>query len=156
MNRYARAGLILAGAGLALSAAVLPVAAQGIGAPSARDRALFPNTVVVPPGDSVVTRPYAKIIAPGANPVPISPYSYPVYSAYRYVRPAVPRMLGPAGRWVQGYWAQQYVPQYYTYYAWIPGYFDDNGLWIEGHYETQVAQAGGLYQNVWVPGYWTP
>jgi hypothetical protein len=103
-----------------------------------------------------VVQPSTKIIAPGGQPIPISPYSYPAYSAYSYAHPAVPGAPAPPRMWVQGYWAQQWVPQYYTYNVWVPGYFDDSGHWIEGHYESQVVQNGGLYQTVWVPGYWTP
>jgi hypothetical protein len=47
------------------------------------------------------------------------------------------------------------VPQYYTYDAWIPGYFARNGAWVQGHYETQTAESGGYYDRVWVEGYWT-
>jgi hypothetical protein len=56
---------------------------------------------------------------------------------------------------VHGYWGQQWVPQYYTYDAWIPGYFAQNGAWIQGRYETQTAESGGYYEQVWVEGYWT-
>ena len=50
---------------------------------------------------------------------------------------------------------QQWVPQYYTYDAWIPGYFAWNGAWVQGRYETQTAESGGYYERVWVEGYWT-
>jgi len=138
---------VVAGIALGLAAAA-PAAAQGV------NQGMFQNKVVVPPGDVTVSRPSTKIIAPGANPVPISPYSYPAYSAYRYANPVIPGApaQAPTPPSVQGYWIQQWVPQYTTYTVWVPGYFDDNGLWIEGHYQAQVAQTGGFYQNVWVPG----
>jgi hypothetical protein len=77
-------------------------------------------------------------------------YSAPGRSAPVYAAP-VPR----APRWVHGYWGQQWVPQYYTYDAWIPGYFARNGAWILGRYETQTGESGGYYERVWVDGYWT-
>ena len=61
----------------------------------------------------------------------------------------------PAPRWVHGYWGQQWVPQYYTYDAWIPGYFARNGAWVQGRYEPRTAESGGYYERVWVEGYWT-
>ena len=66
---------------------------------------------------------------------------------------AAPAPLAP--RWVPGYWGQQWVPQYYTYDAWVPGYFARNGGWVQGYYESRVAESGGHYERVWVDGYWT-
>ena len=83
--------------------------------------------------------------------------SYPFGNRYSAPRSA-PVFAAPpprASRWVHGYWGQQWVPQYYTYDAWIPGYFARNGAWIQGRYETQTAESGGYYEQVWVEGYWT-
>jgi hypothetical protein len=161
MTRYVSAGSILAaalGLALVLAGPVSPAGAQdrAAGTPPARDQGLFPHKVVVPPGGTVVVQPSSKIIAPGTPPVPISPYSYPVYSAYSYTHPVVPNTPVPARRrWVPGYWARQWVPQYYTYDVPVPGHFDGNGLWVDGHYEPQVLDRG-YFQQVWVPGSWTP
>jgi hypothetical protein len=76
--------------------------------------------------------------------------SVPARSAPVFAAPS-PR----AHRWVHGYWGQQWMPQYYTYDAWIPGYFAQNGAWIQGRYATQTAESGGWYERVWVDGYWT-
>ena len=77
-------------------------------------------------------------------------YSAPARSAPVFAAPTP-----PAPRWVHGYWGQQWVPQYYTYDAWIPGYFARNGAWVQGRYETRTAESGGYYERVWVEGYWT-
>ena len=83
--------------------------------------------------------------------------SYPFGNQYSAPRSAPVFGAQPprARRWVHGYWGQQWVPQYYTYDAWIPGYFAWNGAWVQGHYETQTAESGGYYDRVWVEGYWT-
>ena len=83
--------------------------------------------------------------------------SYPFGNRYSAPRSA-PVFAAPPPRarhWVHGYWGQQWEPQYYTYDAWIPGYFARNGAWIQGRYETQTAESGGYYERVWVDGYWT-
>jgi hypothetical protein len=77
----------------------------------------------------------------------------------RYSSPAVP--TGPAQvtphhpsrRWVPGYWAQQWVPQYSTYQVWVPGHYAGT-WWVPGHYAQQTAETGGSYHNVWIDGYW--
>jgi hypothetical protein len=84
--------------------------------------------------------------------------SYPFGNQYSAPARSAPVFAAPpprAHRWVRGYWGQQWVPQYYTYDAWIPGYFARNGAWIQGRYETQTAESGGYYEQVWVEGYWT-
>ena len=82
--------------------------------------------------------------------------SYPFGNYYTSPAPApAPAPARPAGRWVQGYWAQQWVPQYYSYDAWVPGYFARNGAWVQGYYESRLAESGGYYERVWVDGYWT-
>lgn len=85
--------------------------------------------------------------------------SYPFGNSY-YRAPAVasPVYVAPRHRerrWVPGYWDRQWVPQYSYYEVFVPGYFTATGLWIQGYYETQAAEAGGYYQPVWVDGYWT-
>ena len=79
-----------------------------------------------------------------------SNYTAPARSGLVFTAPA-PR----APRWVHGYWGQQWVPQHYTYDAWIPGYFAGNGACVHGRYETQTAESGGHYERVWVEGYGT-
>jgi len=76
----------------------------------------------------------------------------PAHPLNRVARPVPPPVAAP--RWVQGHWAQQWMPQYYTYDAWVPGYFARNGAWVQGYYETRTAESGGYYQQVWVDGYW--
>ncbi len=85
-------------------------------------------------------------------------YTAPSYPfGNRYYSPPPPVQVAPvrpAPRWVHGYWGQQWVPQYYTYNAWVPGYFARNGAWVQGYYEPRAAESGGYYERVWVDGYW--
>ena len=84
--------------------------------------------------------------------------AYPFGNQYSAPPPSAPVIAVPpprAPRWIHGYWGQQWVPQYYTYDAWIPGYFARSGAWIQGRYETQTAESGGYYERVWVEGHWT-
>jgi hypothetical protein len=84
--------------------------------------------------------------------------SYPFGNQYSAPARPAPAFAAPAPRaprWVHGYWGQQWVPQYYTYDAWIPGYFARNGAWVQGRYDAQTAESGGYYERVWVEGYWT-
>ena len=111
------------------------------------------STTSVPPTHSAITTPGRPIRSAGTIPAP----SYPFGNQYSAPRSA-PVFAAPAPRaprWVHGYWGQQWVPQYYTYDAWIPGYFARNGAWVQGRYETQTAESGGYYERVWVEGYWT-
>jgi hypothetical protein len=83
--------------------------------------------------------------------------AYPFGNQFSAPSRSAPVFAAPAPRtprWVHGYWGQQWMPQYYTYDAWIPGYFARNGAWIQGRYETQTAESGGYYERVWVDGYW--
>ncbi len=82
--------------------------------------------------------------------------SYPFGSNY-YRAPVHPPTVHvkPGHRWVPGYWARQWVPQYYTYQVWVPGYWDVYGAWVPGYYGTQAGESGGYYQQVWVDGYWS-
>jgi len=123
----------------------------------------------------VVDQPGQGAVAPQPRPAPIPPQvlqhnfgpSYPFGYNYAYRGPSYPfgrnygtpptrQAFAPrvAPRWVPGYWAQQWVPQYYTYEVWIPGYYAADGAWVQGYYDTQATDAG-YYQQVWVDGYWT-
>jgi hypothetical protein len=51
-----------------------------------------------------------------------------------------------------GYWAYQWVPQTYTYNAWIEAQYAPDGAWVDGHYEPRY-YASGYYQPYWVEGY---
>jgi len=51
---------------------------------------------------------------------------------------------------VQGYWAYTWVPQSYVSNEWVPGYYNTDALWVEGHYEPR-ANTWGYYQPYWVP-----
>jgi hypothetical protein len=51
---------------------------------------------------------------------------------------------------VSGYWAYAWVPQSYVSNVWVPGYYNYDALWIEGHYEPR-ADTWGYYQPYWVP-----
>ena len=65
-----------------------------------------------------------------------------------YVVPSSPR-------WVPGYWTYQWIPQVYTSYVWVPGHYDPNWYWLEGHYLPHTVQTG-YHQPIWVSGYWLP
>ena len=81
--------------------------------------------------------------------------SYPFGNRYSAPARSAPAFAAPAPRWVHGYWGRQWVPQYYTYEVWVPGYFAQNGAWIQGCYEPRTAESGGYYEQVWVEGYWS-
>src|SRR5262245_1238406 len=101
--------------------------------------------------------PQAAVVAPQPRRTPIPPQvlqhnfgpSYPFGYNYAFRRPSYPfgpnytspparhvfaHRVGP--RWVPGYWGQQWVPQYYTYDVWMPGYYAPDGAWIQGYYDT--------------------
>ena len=63
-------------------------------------------------------------------------------------------VVSPGRCWQDGYWSYQWVPQSYSYSAWVPGQWSPDGGWIEGHYEPAWYN-GGYYQPLWVAGYWT-
>jgi hypothetical protein len=86
---------------------------------------------------------------------PAYPFGNQYYSAPARSAPVVAAPPPPAPRWVHGYWAQWWVPQYYTDNAWIPGYFARNGAWVQGRYAAQMVESGGYYERVWVEGYWS-
>ena len=49
-----------------------------------------------------------------------------------------------------GYWAYSWVPQSYVSNMWVPGYYNDDARWIEGHDEPR-SYAWGYYAPYWVP-----
>ncbi len=61
--------------------------------------------------------------------------------------------VSPGRCWQAGYWAYQWMPQSYTYNAWVAGHWSPEGTWVEGHY-TPAWYNGGYYQPYWVEGYW--
>ena len=78
-------------------------------------------------GDHLHRRPPAVVVVP-----------VPVYVA------------SPRRCVVPGYWAYSWVPQNYVSNVWVPGYYDYDALWVEGHYEPR-AYPWGTYQPYWVP-----
>jgi len=53
-----------------------------------------------------------------------------------------------------GYWAYSWVPQSYVSNVWVPGFYNSDALWVEGHYELR-AYTWGYYQSYWVSERWT-
>ena len=51
---------------------------------------------------------------------------------------------------VPGYWNYAWVPQSYVTNEWVPGYYNYDALWVEGHYEPR-GYTWGYYQPYWVP-----
>jgi len=77
------------------------------------------------------------------------PYAYaPPYLPGPYIAPSY-------GHWAPGYWAYAWVPQSQASNAWVPGYYDKDGVWVAGYFATQATQSG-YYQPYWVSGYWVP
>jgi hypothetical protein len=62
--------------------------------------------------------------------------------------------VGPSRCVQPGYWTYQWVPQTYTYSAWVPGQWSPDGRWIDGHY-APAQYTSGYYQPLWVEGYYT-
>jgi hypothetical protein len=54
---------------------------------------------------------------------------------------------------VPGYWAYTWVPQSYVANVWVPGHYNADALWVEGHYAPRP-QTWGYYQPYWVPESW--
>ena len=105
-----------------------------------------------PPGHAVVGTPRRPVPTyPSHNFGPSYPFGYN-YKGQSSVLYSAPARAAP--RWIPGHWGRQWVPQYYIYDAWVPGYYDSGGGWIEGYYEAQTVQSGGYYQQVWMDGYW--
>jgi len=77
---------------------------------------------------------------------------------HRPVTPAVPIVIitqpvyvaAPQACVVPGYWAYAWVPQSDVSSVWVPGYYNYDALWVDGHYESR-AYSGGYYQPYWVP-----
>ncbi len=44
---------------------------------------------------------------------------------------------GPVGDHI-GYWAYSWVPQSYVSNVWVPGTYNSDALWVEGHYEPRA------------------
>ena len=61
--------------------------------------------------------------------------------------------ISPGRCWQAGYWTYQWIPQSYSYNAWVAGHWSPEGTWVEGHY-TPAWYNGGYYQPYWVEGYW--
>jgi len=59
-------------------------------------------------------------------------------------------LVAPQACVVPGYWAYTWVPQSYVSNVWVPGYYNYDALWIDGHYEPR-AYTWGYYQPYWVP-----
>src|SRR5215467_338908 len=51
---------------------------------------------------------------------------------------------------VPGYWAYAWVPQSYASSVFVPGYYNSDALWVDGHYESRT-YTSGYYQPYWVP-----
>jgi hypothetical protein len=62
-------------------------------------------------------------------------------------------LVSPGRCWQSGYWTYQWVPQSYSYSAWVDGQWSADGYWIPSHYEP-VYYSGGYYQPLWIDGYW--
>ena len=77
---------------------------------------------------------------------------------HRPVAPAAPVFIitqpvyvaAPPACVVPGYWAYTWMPQSDVSNMWVPGYYNGDALWIEGHYEPR-AYSWGYYQPYWVP-----
>jgi hypothetical protein len=152
--------------GLGLVALALPLAA-GVAAADPRFNVLpatDPRVNVVGPGD-----PRVNVVAPGDPRVsPAVRESFDRFDGRdRDRRPGhrpgedravivVPQtvIVTPNRCWQPGYWTYQFVPQYYTYSAWVAGQWSPDGRWIDGHY-APAQYTSGYYQPLWVEGYYT-
>ncbi|MBI2198470.1 MAG: hypothetical protein HYU42_07700 [Candidatus Rokubacteria bacterium] len=94
----------------------------------------------------IVTDPRTRVIVTDPRTrVIVAPRTY--YYAPSYVAPVYPR-------WMPGYWTYQWVPQMSTSYAYVPGFYTAEGVWVESHYQPKMIQTGYYQQPVWVEGYW--
>ena len=94
----------------------------------------------------IVTDPRTKVIVTDPRTrVIVAPRTY--YYVPSYVPPVYPR-------WMPGYWTYQWVPQVSTSYAYVPGFYTAEGVWVESHYQPKMIQTGYYQQPVWVEGYW--
>ncbi len=71
------------------------------------------------------------------RPLPVIVITQPVYVA-------APSCVVP------GHWAYAWVPQSYASSVWVPGYYNEDALWVEAHYESRT-YTSGYYQPYWVP-----
>ena len=108
-----------------------------------------PRTKVIvtdPRTKVIVTDPRTKVIVTDPRTrVIVAPRTY--YYVPSYVPPVYPR-------WMPGYWTYQWVPQVSTSYAYVPGFYTAEGVWVESHYQPKMIQTGYYQQPVWVEGYW--
>ena len=81
---------------------------------------------------------------PNADRGPVAPAA-PVVIITQPVYVAAPPACA-----VPGYWAYAWVPQSSVSDVWVPGYYNYDALWVEGHYEPR-AYSWGYYQPYWVP-----
>ena len=94
----------------------------------------------------IVTDPRTRVIVTDPRTrVIVAPRTY--YYVPSYVPPVYPR-------WMPGYWTYQWVPQVSTSYAYVPGFYTAEGVWVESHYQPKMIQTGYYQQPVWVEGYW--
>ena len=94
----------------------------------------------------IVTDPRTKVIVTDPRTrVIVAPRTY--YYVPSYVAPVYPR-------WMPGYWTYQWVPRVSTSYAYVPGFYTAEGVWVESHYQPKMIQTGYYQQPVWVEGYW--
>lgn len=63
-------------------------------------------------------------------------------------------VISPRRCAVPGYWAYSWIPQSYVANVWVPGHYNADALWVEGHWAPR-AYAWGYYQPYWVPESWT-
>jgi len=64
-----------------------------------------------------------------------------------------PVYLAPRPCWTPGAWTYQWIPQSGIYYEWVPGHYNTDALWVEGHYAPRALQAG-YWQPIWIEGRW--
>jgi hypothetical protein len=114
-----------------------------VGAPVGAEATGFKITVTAPssqrPPAEIHRAPVIRHRVVPRVPVVVVPQPVVVVSPRRCLEP--------------GYWAYNWIPQSYVSNAWVPGYYDFNALWIEGHYEPR-AYTWGYYQPYWVPERW--
>jgi hypothetical protein len=86
------------------------------------------------------------------------PLEGPDFARLRHQRQTivVPQVVvvSPGRCWQSGYWTYQWVPQSYSYNAWVPGQWSPDGRWIDGHY-AQTWYNSGYYQPLWVEEAWS-
>jgi len=122
---------------------------------------LLAMVVVGAPVGAEATGFKITVTAPGSQRPPAEIHRAPAGVLRHRVVPRVPVVVVPQPVVVvsprrcpePGYWAYNLIPQSYVSNEWVPGYYDFNALWIEGHYEPR-AYTWGYYQPYWVPERW--